>query len=125
MGHKWDRDAKRPPTLAEERANGPEEQRHRSRKDTKRWCRGKVGREHTPGVQFGQGGRWALARGEAAPCKRISRDDDWQYTLYVGSRQDTGTVWLCRHEDYCTTCGKVLSFDVLGLGKRCPDYQPE
>lgn len=59
-----------------------------ARKDTRRWCRGKVGREHT------------LA---------IVRDD---YGWHVGRKcQEPSWLpgyWSCHHQERCTTCGKIL-----------------
>lgn len=70
------------------------------KKDTRRWCKGKRGREHTPTTQL------------------VSERNGWRrgacgISLWISAGQ-----WWCRHEEICTTCGKVLRWT---LGIDCPD----
>lgn len=118
---KWDRADKRPPTLAEQRVAAPDAPPHRSRKNTRKWCRGKVGVEHVPGVRLSQTGRWAKSRGEVI-C-HWEDCDHWSFVVMTGLRNKTGQFWRCLHEDYCATCGKTLSAGFNGVDSdRCPDY---
>lgn len=72
---------------------------HRSNKNTKRWCRGRVGREHTPDIRFNP---------------HLSEN-----TTKCGVPTWTNSFW-CWHQRFCTTCGKVL---VQHLPKEeCPAY---
>jgi hypothetical protein len=65
----------------------PEEPRpQRARKDTRHWCKGKVGREHTPELVVHHAYTSILMR-----C----HDSTWMPTR-----------WMCRHALRCTTCGK-------------------
>lgn len=102
--------ADRPPSLQERRASSGETIRHRSRKNTRRWCRGKEGVEHDPVV--------------------VLRDQyrDWKPILYskhgVTRRLPCWypvwwpTRYFCAHRLVCKNCGKVLR---EGLGPDCPD----
>lgn len=101
MGHKYASDRK-VPHADEVRHAQPEVPPHRSRKDTKRWCRGKPGVEHQLVVRRSKNG-W---RSDA--CRYIS----WWW-------KDDG--WSCQHERGCTACGKTV---VYGLGLECPDWKP-
>jgi hypothetical protein len=83
----------------------------RSRKNRRRWCKGKVGVEHVPGEPVpGTHGGWRLHHGvplcDSAP--------EWAHTL-VG-------LWWCNHQVRCERCARVL---VDGLGEKCPDIPPE
>ena len=55
----------------------------RPKKDTTRWCRGKVGRPHTPVIEFN--------RRVGKPCEMNRRGE-----------------WVCFHETVCSACEKVL-----------------
>jgi hypothetical protein len=71
------------------------------RKSTKRWCRGKVGREHQPEMILDQrrlGGYWGLR------CRPFGYD-------LPGVPN-----WHCMHIVVCTECGKILDHR-----PECPD----
>lgn len=74
---------------------------HRSRKDTRRWCRGKVGVKHVTEV------RQAHGHYGARPCYRT----EWWIEQ-----------WWCNHQLVCVKCNKIMRHD---LGTDCPDYTPE
>lgn len=66
----------------------PEESRpHRARKDRKRWCKGRVGREHTPELVVHHAYTSTMMQ-----CHKTN----WTWS----------DRWLCRHAYRCTTCGK-------------------
>ena len=71
----------------------------KSYKDTKRWCKGKVGREHQPELM------------------RPNRG--WQSTC--GLSVSETPQWVCNHILACTTCGKILK----EWGNDCPDREGE
>jgi hypothetical protein len=89
----------------------------RRRKNTKRWCGGKEGREHQPETvrhhQYTQPPfdtrechwweRWAYANGE-----RVQRKPD---------------TWSCLHAVRCTECGKYLK--VFLPKEECPTWQAQ
>lgn len=83
-------------------------------KDTKHWCRGKVGREHTLAIQM--------------PDNAWSRGCRWIYS--IGDEP-----WYnCAHVELCTACGRIFrrnygwprgSQSRTALrSEECPDYQP-
>ncbi len=85
------------------RAPAPDPPRHRSKKDTRKWCRGEEGVKHVTEIRLA---RDAFPRG----CYR----PEW--------RSD---VWICSHEEICVKpdgCGKVMR---ESLGDECPDYTDE
>lgn len=69
----------------------------RGRKNTKRWCRGKVGVEHA--LVFGYRS-WTLSFNRAGqpPCRPPS---DWMQNRRVDE-------WICLHVLKCDECGKIL-----------------
>lgn len=73
-----------------------------SKKDTRRWCKGKVGREHVFEIRKQ---RWAIALHRELRCgfgQGIFADD---------------TGWTCYHERFCVNCGKVFWYDKF----ECPE----
>lgn len=68
----------------------------KAKKDTRRWCRGKVGIEHEPIVQK-RPGYW-----QDKPCK-------WSQVV---------PLLACNHEEVCKNCGKILKWT---LGDDCPE----
>lgn len=87
---------------ARDKALAPSRRKAVKPKNTRRWCRGKVGAEHTPAIVMGQSwGRECMLTGSFDTRTRI-------YT--------PNSRWLCFHVQACTTCGKHLKDVVL-----CPD----
>ena len=95
---KWTNDAA---TRQEHRTTLPEVPRHRSRKDTRRWCRGKVGVEHQTEVRLD---RPAWKRDDVPDCYR----PEWW-----------PSSWWCNHQEVCTVCNKILRWS---LERDCPRY---
>ena len=98
----WDDESR----LDERRASASEVPRHRSRKNTRRWCRGKIGVDHVLDVRLDRYGEM-LWRRDKAPCYRPS----WR-----------PASWWCNHERYCTRCGKILD---ASLNDECSNYTIE
>jgi hypothetical protein len=59
-----------------------------ARKDTKHWCKGKVGREHTPAIEL--------------PANAWRRTCGWT-RIFADEMH-----WSCVHVELCTACGKHL-----------------
>lgn len=76
----------------------------RKRKNTRRWCRGKVGVEHVPGEPFIYPGLSSLPK---AHC-------GWR----ANTLNPEGRVWSCIHVTACINCGKHLHFFEA---EHCPD----
>jgi hypothetical protein len=99
---------------------GEEPSRHRSRKNRRRWCRGKEGAEHAPAIRRSKRLRPLRCHWE--------EKSHWAYYLLGDKVQATweGTgnfFYRCYHEDYCASCGKILSSHFGGIGRgRCPDF---
>lgn len=82
-----------------------------SKKNTKRWCKGKVGREHKLALRTSQ---W-LSR--AYSCGWVM--DPWRVAL----RSHKGTpFWDCHHEEFCSVCGKVMRHPWQLDDSECPDF---
>lgn len=94
----------------------PEDLRERvkslpGKKNTKEWCRGKVGRHHEVEVRLDpQIVSMNERAGRATTCHR------WAY----GSNEYR--IWLCYHQIICVNCGKILNHS---LGDDCPDRTDE
>jgi len=74
-------------------------------KDTKRFCKGKPGREHVT----------EMRRDGYAAAERVCHLVEWQV---VGRPDDPHTFWWCNHIIACTVCGKHLQ-EVTS--NNCPD----
>jgi hypothetical protein len=81
----------------------PSHQRGRARKDRKRWCGGKVGREHDYAVEIRPNG-WGVSRDR--PCHPDSR------LLQYG-------WWLCKHALICQKCGRQEDI----TRQQCPEWK--
>lgn len=82
-----------------------------ARKDTKRWCKGKVGREHMPVVAMSHHFLSPLPSGKEYRCGWVLRG------VVDGERRER---WNCLHKRRCDVCERVLT--LFGLGTDCPDY---
>lgn len=105
-GKGWPRE----PKAHELRADAPDAPRkHKSRyRDRKQWCRGKIGgTRHTWGIRRRTWGR-VLDESCAALFCNVNPERSWRI----------GRGWDCRHETYCTNCGKIAD---RWLGVECPD----
>lgn len=70
-------------------------------KDTRRWCRGRVGREHVLEIVIPENSYWRT-------CKWTR---NW--------RTDNAYAWACSHVERCSVCHKVLR-DTWWYGTRDP-----
>jgi hypothetical protein len=79
----------------------------RRRKNTRRWCKGVVGREHQPGIE--------LRPWYGGKC-------GWR-PLYGRGGMVIKGEWSCQHAEVCGACGKILR-DKYGLTKsECPVWR--
>lgn len=88
------------------------------KKDTRRWCRGRVGRDHVPVIQL-EKGTASLRRYALDPVRARCRWTMW----FVGGRAITGQLhWSCGHQLLCATCKKVLEPCIRP--EECPEFVP-
>lgn len=80
-----------------------------TKKDTKRWCRGKVGVAHTPEVRFDK-----FFAGRQVCHERTA---EWAIRL-------SGPGWKCFHQKVCTNCGKITQHWLTDT-KECPVWQEQ
>jgi hypothetical protein len=81
------------------------------RKSTAKWCKGKVGREHTPELVLNHNiSRWSCGW----RTHRFWRQGQWTQAPYRYS---------CWHAYRCTTCGKYTEYALKNV-EECPDYKP-
>lgn len=98
MGHYDDYGSERPapPLVSDAWKRSP------GKKDTRRWCRGKVGVEHELEVNLQT---WALSMKYKCGWRKWRRDVPH---------------WSCYHQSRCVKCGKIMEH---WLSKdTCPDY---
>lgn len=81
-----------------------------AKKNTKKWCKGVVGREHTI---------------ELALITKDSRtylcdERHIAFPFYVEERKPGEIRWACFHNQVCTACGKVISWFIRK--ENCPTY---
>lgn len=74
-----------------------------SKKDRRRWCRGKPGVEHDPRLVLPSGA------GPGRPCRPAE--------TWVADKQYLD--WSCDHAMVCARCQRIMW---RGLGADCPDY---
>ena len=86
------------------------------KKNTKKWCKGKVGREHEPVIEVDQKRFYNQRDKDKASCGWMTQYGWGQVGRYV-----RGRWWNCRHHKVCSKCGKVLQYR-LDLDD-CPLYQ--
>jgi len=83
----------------------------RKRKNTKRWCKGHVGREHVSELTVST--RWTRVYTCGRPAEGRAS--------YSGSDPD----WTCYHEEVCQNCGKVLRWSIPKVDCRVFRENPE
>ena len=76
------------------------ERPQRSKKNTRKWCKGKVGREHTTELVYRSHYGYYLDKYGCGIKKKFVR--------WGGSDRVWEDTWYCLHEVKCTKCGKVL-----------------
>lgn len=64
------------------------------KKDTRRWCRGRVGRPHVTEIQLVQ---WYSPPRECEPLG----PRDWRYRIF-------GETVACHEQEVCVNCGKYI-----------------
>jgi hypothetical protein len=74
--------------------NGPEISKAPKKKNTKKWCKGKIGVKHELAIRVRAGEVYSLYPRNRMPCF-ILNEGGW--------RPD----W-CDEEEYCVKCGKIL-----------------
>lgn len=77
-------------------ADHPKVDKPKGKKDTKQWCKGKVGVEHER----------VIVRSNWAHGMRCHPSPPWRLKLRPDYR------WTCYHMQICVKCGKVLSHDI-------------
>ena len=84
------------------------------RKKTGRWCKGKVGVEHTPELVVNHNYESIRLRG----C-------EWRELMYWrnGERHHWKWVYSCCHAYQCAACGKYTEW-TLKNKEECPDFKP-
>ena len=114
----------RDPTLAEIKVDLPEVARApRGKKNTRRWCKGKVGREHVEGIRLSKYAASIYVQHLKRPaCYWESRSNWLAHMMEVKDVNPSGKWWYCNHERCCTVCGKTLGWNLNGLGTECPDF---
>lgn len=109
----------------EARVTAPDEPKHRSRKDRRRWCRGKVGVEHERTLILDKNRvyhslRWGHDSAHGAWCG-WREGHAWSWVDGVRSWLGTGEwFWSCAHQYACANCGKILG----KVGRECPEFHP-
>jgi hypothetical protein len=123
MGHSCDDGWDTKPKLDEARVLAPESPPHRSRKDRRKWCRGKVGVVHQPGIRLSKfcvSMQYSNPESAFASCHWRSRH---RWRVIRGVRWWVASdewLWSCQHEFYCVECGKILRD---ACGKECPEWK--
>lgn len=88
---------------ARQAGDGPEVTgKPKPKKNTRRWCRGKEGQEHTPGLRLSNVAQIWIDRGRPEVVCDISWGRDW-----------------CDHQRYCTQCGRIIDYFIPR--DQCPD----
>lgn len=82
-----------------------------ARKDTRTWCKGKVGREHQLVIEPDKRQGWG-----PPGCFWSS-----SWFLESGTRSHRWS-WHCRHIERCTVCGKILRHWLKQ--DECPEIRP-
>lgn len=84
-----------------------------AKKNTKKWCRGKVGVEHVLDIRKG---RYFESLGDRVICRWRATWKGWSH----GGWDALDPKWLCFHEEYCVNCGKITRTQLDP--KECPNF---
>lgn len=107
------------PSTSELRAPRAEDEqpvRHRRRRNTKQWCRGKVGVEHQMAIRLRRSRLVSRYSGPREGYWPQNGDScGWSWWLW---RLYDDWHYRCNHERYCTACGKIFDLETVA----CPDY---
>lgn len=79
------------------------------KKNTVKWCKGHVGREHK--VEFRLRDQWS----HGWTCRALTEEEKSRKYFWHMHADDT---WVCYHEEFCTVCGKIMEWSVNPT--RCP-----
>jgi len=82
-----------------------------ARKDTRSWCRGKVGTEHIPVIVIDH----TAPHFTPGPQCEWKASWDWRTNAYF-------VYWACPHHEICGQCQKVLRDRFNVLAHECPFY---
>lgn len=97
---KTERQPARRETRAAARLGGEVPERpQRQKRNTRRWCRGKVGVEHITEIRM------------RPHLTHITECGWWPYR-----QKHKLDLWICREQEVCTACGKILQHS---LGDAC------
>ncbi len=79
-------------------SDGPDVNVKNKKKNTKKWCGGKEGRQHQI---------------------EIILSDRYGTKVKCGNKMFR-PMWLCYHQEKCNVCGKILKYS---LDKKCPKFE--
>ena len=103
------------PTVKDPLSTASRARRARSTKDTRRWCRGKIGREHTLAI---------LKDEKMAYMDKGCRWVPYYVIFRKGGEKVQKWHFSCTHHELCTTCGRRFRYG-WDLLTDCPDYVEE
>jgi hypothetical protein len=106
------------PRRDEVRHAQPEVGKHRARKNTRRWCRGKSGVEHKPVVQLTN---WGERHRTTDSTRTCHWDQHWR-RVRDQTVKSGPWYWYCDHEEVCSGCGKILDSSPC---EKCPEWIPK
>lgn len=106
----WDEVADKAPPADDSWRKSP------AKKNTKAWCKGKIGRAHIPEIRVSS---YHSSMYEKYPCRVVESFGRY----WLGSDSDLGDNrrWVCYHEEYCSNCGKILTPSGIEI-KQCPEF---
>lgn len=118
----WDCDEPTTSELRAPRFDDENPQTHRSRRSTKRWCRGKKGVEHELAIRLSRYAeslaRYPFQRNNSrwGPFVHYKRTCGWSPWFYT---RDGDWTYRCAHEQFCVNCGRIFPLDTK---RDCPEY---
>lgn len=92
------------PRKDEAKASAPETPPHRSRKDRRRWCKGREGVVHQPEIRLRRDVRHRLSAGLGQGQARCR----WALWFYRGERTKPRVTFWCAHERACVECERIM-----------------
>jgi hypothetical protein len=117
------------PSTSELRAYRPADEvppPHRRHVPTSKWCKGKTGREHDLKIRLKRsvasrlGQLHKYGRDDYRPLDEHARSCRWSWWAW---RYYGDWHYFCRHERYCTNCGKIKGGKIFKLKPEdCPEF---